>query len=187
MGSFYTNITLKGQTQQQAVEAMAGRVAFVSPTVRDATVIFDQECEEQLTAALAALAAQLSTTLSCPALAVMNHDDDVLWLQLFEGGSSPGGEYVSAPGYFTGTSSPPAGSDPGALATAFGVPQAADEVERILQQGTGESGYVFALEQHSDLLKALGLPSFASEVGFTYLSEGEFPVGFEEASFIRLG
>jgi hypothetical protein len=186
MGNFYTNITLKGPTQGEVVEAMAGRTAFISPTVERSTIVFDQQCEEQLTPELAALAARLSEHLRCPALAAMNHDDDILWLQFFQNGSSLGGEYVSAPGYFTGQDMPPSGGDAGAIATGFGMPGAAPDVERVLHQGSGEDGYTFAIQRHSDLLHALKLPEFASAVGFTYLSEGEFPDGLTESDFIRI-
>ena len=47
MGNFYTNVTLRGSNQDSIVEYMTrqNRNAYVSPTVNDCTVVYDEECE----------------------------------------------------------------------------------------------------------------------------------------------
>ncbi len=69
MGSFYGNVTL-WDPQQAAVAAYLdreGRAAYVSPTVGQATVIYDPAEGD------AVLAVALSRTFNCPALVVRNH------------------------------------------------------------------------------------------------------------------
>src|SRR5687767_2803823 len=102
MGNFYTNITLKGAAQEAVVGAVAGRTCYVSRELDGCVIVADERCDEQLTPELSALAQQLSSDLAVPAVAAMNHDDDVLWLHFFDRGSPLGEEYVSAPGYFSG-------------------------------------------------------------------------------------
>src|SRR3954453_17504275 len=102
MGNFYTNITLRGATQERVAEAVAGRSCYISREFVGHIIVADERCDEQLTPELTSLAQQLSSELGVLAVAVMNHDDDVLWLQFCDRGSSIGDEYVSAPGYFSG-------------------------------------------------------------------------------------
>ena len=84
MGNFYTNITLRGPNQDQIVAYLRaeGRTTYVTPTVRGCTVVFDSEEEMSLES----LAATLSRHFNCVPLAIMNHDDDVLWHQLYQAG-----------------------------------------------------------------------------------------------------
>jgi hypothetical protein len=88
MGNLYTNVTTRGQAQSDLATALRnlGRSAFLTPTTNGFTVICDRECENQDTDLLGSLALTVSTQLACPAWAVLNHDDDVLWYQLFDQG-----------------------------------------------------------------------------------------------------
>ena len=54
---------------------------------------------------MAELGTRLSLEFGCPVLAVLNHDDDILWYQLFENGKLAD-EYDSTPGYFDATAEP---------------------------------------------------------------------------------
>src|SRR6266404_1969254 len=99
MGNFYTNYTLKGPTQQAVAAALAGRTAIVAPSRKGCVVAFDEESDEQDVQAMAKCAEGLSRQLRCPLLAVLNHDDDILWYQLYAGGGLLD-EYDSTPGYF---------------------------------------------------------------------------------------
>ena len=86
MGSFYTSHTLRGPSQQQVMKWLDGRSAFVSSTEKKLTTILDEACESQDGEQLAALALQLSAHFHCPVLAVLNHDDDILYFELYEDG-----------------------------------------------------------------------------------------------------
>ena len=99
MGNFYTNYTLKGPSQQVVAAALAGRPAIVTPDQDGCVVVFDEASDEQDSAVITELASRLSRELRCPVLAVLNHDDDILWYQLYLGGELAD-EYDSSPGYF---------------------------------------------------------------------------------------
>ncbi len=187
MGNFYTNYTLRGPSQQAVAEALAGRTAIVSPAQDGCVVVFDEQSDEQDQAVIAELAALLSRELDCPVLAVLNHDDDILWYQLYQSGKLAD-EYDSSPGYFDPMAEPsaPAGGDARKLCGAFGASNVA-EVESVLRKSAfEEDGYTFAIEQHTDLARALGLPSCAVGAGFRYVADGELPEGLEEADLVRV-
>src|SRR5512145_1386274 len=101
MGSFYTNIAVK-TTDTDCVETVlrqARRAGLIAPPDHGCTVVFDEASEKQDIEVLQALAAHLSRACKCPALAVLNHDDDVLLYLLYEAGELVD-EYNSAPSYF---------------------------------------------------------------------------------------
>lgn len=189
MGNFYTNITLRGSNQDSIVEFLTQqkRRAFVSPTVGECTVVYDEECESQDTRILEELAANLSRQFNCPALAVLNHDDDILWYRLFDAGQ-PLDEYNSSPDYFDGDEdeSPlPKGGDVRRLCRAFKAEQSVTEVERVLR--AVDEDYVFSSERHEDLFKALGIPTFSVGCGYNYLQEGDLPEGLDSDSLKHTG
>lgn len=186
MGNFYTNYTLRGPSQQAVVAALAGRSAFVTPAQDGCVVVFDEESDEQNTDVITGLASQLSRELSCAVLAVLNHDDDILWYQLFQNGELSD-EYDSSPDYFEPLAEPsaPAGGDAQKLCSAFGA-SAVAEVENILRRSSYDPGdYTFAVDRHADLALALGIPSFGVGSGFRYISAGEFPEDLDENTLVR--
>lgn len=185
MGNFYTNITLRGSSQDEIAEYLTeqNRAAYVSPTVNNCTVVYDEECESQDADILADLASSLSRRFKCPALAVLNHDDDILWYKLFEAGQLTD-EYDSCPDYFgadAGELSMPEGGDARKLCSAFDAEQNQSEVERILRAPNPDA-YLFAFERHEDLAKALGIPTFSVGCGYNYIQEDELPEGLEADS-----
>jgi uncharacterized protein (DUF433 family) len=184
MGNFYTNFTLRGPIQQAVAAALGGRSAIVTPVQDGCVVVFDEQSDEQDSAVITELASRLSRELRCPVLAVLNHDDDILWYHLYMSGELAD-EYDSSPGYFDSSAEPsgPAGGDAQKLCTAFGS-SAVAEVQRILRD---EGGYTFAVERHADLARALGIPSFGVGAGYGYVSGGELPEGLQEADIVRVG
>jgi hypothetical protein len=187
MGNFYTNYTLRGPSQQAVAAALAGRSAIVTPVQDGCVVVFDEQSDDQDSAVITELGSRLSRELRCSVLAVLNHDDDILWFQLYFGGELAD-EYDSSPGYFdpSAETSAPAGGDAQKLCSAFGTDSVA-EVERILRKSAfEEGGYAFAVMRHTDLARALGIPSFGVGAGFRYISDGELPEGLEEESLVRV-
>ena len=171
MGNFYTSLTVRGADRDDVVQAMKGRTAAISPTFGEYTVVWDEECEKQDQAIIERLSLQLSKQVSSPVLAVLNHDDDILWYIL----CSPEeklDEYNSAPGYFEGNELPPAGGNAHVLAKAIAVNASEENIRRVLQN----TEYVFASERHSALLKALGMP-MAACTGYKYIAGGKLPPG----------
>jgi hypothetical protein len=188
MGNFYTNYTLKGVSQQAVASAMSGRTAIVTPASRDVVTVFDSASDSQDDKILADLAAKLSTELNCATLAILNHDDDILWYQLYEGGALVD-HYNSSPDYFDfrpkGQPRGPTGGNAEKLCRAFGSEHVA-RVETILRKSAlDEDGYVFAFQRHADLFEALGLPSFGVAVSYASFEEGEIPEDLPAADVIH--
>ncbi|MGI5817831.1 MAG: hypothetical protein ACOX9R_07005 [Armatimonadota bacterium] len=189
MGSFYTNLTLHGPGQHEVAEYLASRnrQVLVSPTVGGVTVVYDALAESQEQRLLANLGRELSAQFDCAALAALNHDDDVLWLQLHLDGRLID-EYNSAPGYFGGSPSDrPEGGDAQALCEAFEVPDRVPEAERILRREGDYAGYFAASARHKALADSLGIPAGLVTTGYRYLTHGETPEGFSPEDFIHTG
>jgi hypothetical protein len=187
MGNFYTNYTLRGPSQQAVAAALVGRSAIVTPAQNGCVVVFDEQSDDQDSAVISELASHLSRELRCPVLAVLNHDDDILWYQLYLSGELAD-EYDSSPGYFDPSAEPsaPAGGDPQKLCIAFGA-SAVAEVEGVLRKSSyDEGGYTFALDRHADLARVLGIPAFGVGAGFCYISNGELPEGVAEGDLLRV-
>ncbi|MBN2799900.1 MAG: hypothetical protein JXX28_12210 [Deltaproteobacteria bacterium] len=181
MGSFYTNITLRGPTRPEVLRAVEGRRAYLSPTREKQTVVYDAVCEEQDPAELEALARRLSLELSCTALAVLNHDDDVLMCWLYQDGVQVD-VYNSAPDALEGGEAPPFGGDPEALTEAFaGDP---DAVERVLR--SRDERFLFALARHRELARALRLPECSIGFGYGYAARGEAPNSLHRAELTEV-
>jgi hypothetical protein len=189
VGNFYANVTLR-TTETGAVAQTLGylrRRAFVAPPIQNSTVVYDEEAELAGHQELGRLAAELSRRHACAALAVLIADDDVLWYALYRVGRLDH-DYDSNPSYDSGAPhAPPTGGDARALAAAFGVPDQAAEVERVLRAPTGENGFIFEHERHAELVRLLGLPDIAVASGYEYIEDGELPEGLEEEDLRRVG
>jgi hypothetical protein len=186
MGGFYTNYTLRGTSQAAVASALAGRRAIVAPERSGCVVAFDQESDDQDMGCIAALASRMSGSLRCPVFVVVDHDDDVLWYQLYDNGELID-EYDSTPGYFDPAAKPslPAGGNAERLAAAFGASDV-DAIEAVLRKSSfGKGGYTFAHQRHRDLVRALGLPEFAVLKAYASFERGEYPVGISESQMLR--
>lgn len=175
MGAFYVNYTVKLADQKSVARALSGRNAFVSPEWNGSTVVFDEQSDNQDQDAIAKLAGQLSARLKSTVLALLNHDSDILWYQLYENGTLSD-QYNSAPDYWSSKSelSPPEGGDAKRLCAVFKCNDIA-EVERILRASWEE--YRDATDRHADLVRVLDLPSFAVGYGFGAIAQGYLPEG----------
>ena len=186
MGNFYVNYTLRGVTQDAVAKALAGRTCIVTPSANDTVVAFDEESDNQDQEAIASLATELSQKLRCPVLAVLNHDDDIHWYQLYKDGKLQD-EYDSSPGYFDPNVEPsaPAGGDAAKLCAAFGSAKT-EEVERVLRKSAfDDDGYTFAFERHSDLVGALGISAFGVGTTYARFDSDELPDGLSADDVIR--
>jgi hypothetical protein len=179
MGNFYVSHTLRGTSQRDVAEALTGRLAVITPPRNDSIVVFDRDSDMQDPKVISDLGGRLSRALNCPVLAVLNHDDDVLWYWLFEQGELVD-EYNSAPGYFNQSSGTfgRGGGEAGKLCAAFGGGHVG-EVESILRK------HCTATERHSELVRALGIPPFGIG-GYSHICSGWVPNGLEERDLIEL-
>ena len=190
MGSFYTNITLRTDRHDDVVAALdeLHRDAYVSQPQSGCIVVCDKESEEQDIEVLTKLAASLSARLRCAALAVLNHDDDLLVYLLHDNGRLVD-EYNSSPGYFeSGPGDPPEGGDASKLCRAFGVANTSgvEEVLHMANGGGSGEGYIFQVERHQALAEALGLPGISVQTGYNYIEEGELPEDADAGMFTRV-
>ncbi len=186
MGGFYTNYTLRGPSQRAVAAALTGRRAFVSPPRNGCVVAYDETSDDQDQKRIAELAARLSGALACPVLAVLNHDDDILWYQLYRS-AKLADEYDSSPGYFDPAAKPssPAGGDARQLCEAFSAGEVA-AVDQILQKPScGDDGYTFAHERHADLVRALALPEFAVGIAYGNFARKEYPEGLSADDMLK--
>ena len=189
MGSFYTNVTLRVSDDRPVIEYLTERRrnAFVSGPEKNALVVFDSESEAQDYVVLRNLATDLSKWFDCAALAVMNHDDDVLLYTLAHRGRIVD-EYNSAPDYFDAESSAKRGGDARQLARLFDASSQAGEIEALLAREAGDDdGFVFETERHALLVEALGLPECAVGTGYNYLEAEEYPEDYDAEDFTRVG
>ena len=180
MGSFYTSHTLRGPPQAEVLSWLKGRSAYVSRSERSFTTVLDEACESQDSEELAALGASLSEHFKCPVLAVLNHDDDILYFELYDKGKKSD-EYNSNPAYFGEEveDDAPSGGSAALLTAAFGAADAG-RIEAVLRN----SEYIFATERHKDLAAALGLPEFAVGIGFRYAAAGDPPPWVAEGTYV---
>jgi len=187
MGNFYTNYTLRGPGQREVALALSGRKTFVTPQQDGCVILFDEGSEVQDQSVIGTLGSWLSRRFNCPVLAVLNHDDDLLWYQLFLDGKLAD-EYDSTPGYFERESEgdEPAGGDAQKLCAAFQSTNTG-EVEEILRRPSFEqNGYTFAVDRHADLVRALGIPAFGIGAGYHYICDGQMPPGLEPNDLVRM-
>jgi hypothetical protein len=195
MGSFYTSHTVHGPAQAQILDWLQDRPAYVSSTTDNAiTIVLDEASESQDPAELAGLASGLSARFNCPVLALLNHDDDVLYFELYENGKKTD-QYNSTPDFMgeepdedeAGDEAggdgrtPPSGGDATRLAAAFGGDAAA--VEAALR-GTG---FVLQVERHKALATALNIPGFAIGIGYHYAAAKDYPDDVPPETYVHTG
>jgi len=163
MGNFYTNVTLRTTQRQALIEHMRthGRACFMSPAQRGFVTVYDRLCEEQDVNDLQALAQDLSSTFHCTALAVLNHDDDVLWL-----GLTRNGDWLS-----TYRSDQPLTGSAWELAREFNLLGLLPLLWILMRWPF----VLFEIWRHGALASVLGIPNASVGFGYKYLSRGERP------------
>lgn len=182
MGSFYTNVTLRGPAQEEVLAHLADRPAYVSRTSGGFTVVLDEASEMQDLDDLLGVTASLSARFDCPALAALNHDDSVLYLSLFEHGEQVD-QYNSCPEFDDedgdGDSSGPAGGDAARWVAAFGGDAGA------LEHALRDTAFVMATERHAAVVAALGMPAFAVGTGYNYVEADDASEGAADAGYLH--
>lgn len=198
MGNFYVNYVLRGPSQDAVVKSLGGRKAAVTPEVGGCVALSDDASDLQDTQVIIPLAERLSREHACPVLAVLNHDDDILYFLLYVNGNFID-EYDSCPGYFDqGDYDPDVFSDPEKMAElvakprptpsggkadvlckAFGLNQR-DELEEILRR----TDYVFAIERHQQIVSLLRLPACTVGTAYANFEREEFPDGLSASNVV---
>jgi hypothetical protein len=191
MGNFYTNFTARTPDRDAVIDTLRdmGRTAYIAPTSNGNTVVYDRECDDQSFDAIEKLGTELSSALNAPVLAILDHDDDILFYWLFESGQLID-DYNSCPSYFDEMADPsgPSGFDAVKLCAAFGCRQNVNRVAEILQKSSfDEDGYVFAMERHQDLAEALELPDWGVGTGYCSIEIGELPPALSKDDLTLIG
>ena len=170
----YANITLYGPSQDDIVAHLKSRgvVAYVSNTVRNATVVFHEDLASQ-----EPLAADLSEKFACPAIIVMTYGQRVLLYQLYLAGVTADSYVSEHVEELLGSHEPPPG-DAEKLCDAFDKPAAVRRITTALSKPAKDGQpYAYAANRHGDLFTALGLPLFAVNSSFAAIEHGELPAG----------
>ena len=172
MGNFYTNVCVKNVSVEAATEAIRGlRLdAFIHPAGSD-VVVYERRSDQQDTEVLGAVAERLSKDLKAVALAVLNHDDDILWFQLYSDGDLVS-EYANRGGPRT---------DIRAMVSALNPSASGFQVWIALNRP-----FLFQVWRHERLARLLGLPPSSVGSGFNHLQVGEAPPGHSMSEFVRV-
>ena len=181
MGQTFANITVKGQAQKTLVNYLKKlkRNAYVSPSVADFVVVYDEEIEADLEE-LSNLSIQISEDFNCLTFAIFVYDEANFHYELYQDGDLLD-EYNSS-----GVDLFPEGGDSQKLCTAFNIKQSTNRVRPILREPTNETAYVFASTRHKRLVNELGLSEWSTDImgGYQYIAEGEIDaVIFDEDGF----
>jgi hypothetical protein len=169
MGSFYTQVLVRGADQQRCADAMRAlrRASYVLPPRNGVTVVCDKETENQDLDLLDSVAATLSARLRVDATAVLNHDDNWLVFRHFRLGSFTGGLQV--------------GRMPWSLRGS--VAQLRDalnpQAPRLPLYLAMLKPRVFQVQRHAELIHVLGLPRASLGVGYDYIARNDVPAFFD--------
>ena len=193
MGSFYTNVVLRGPSEDKVAETLLGlgRVCYIASR-GDFVFVYDEESEKQKPGVVESLALTLATRLSCPALAALNHDDNVLLLWLYD---ETGGELRF--GWGRALDMAPADSDRSADIEEFtdqlvhvfdtaNLPPEPNEMPlrmRILLRIIPLS---FVSLRHERILRRARIPVRPAMVGYNYVYQGELDTADPELKVRRL-
>jgi hypothetical protein len=184
MGATYSNITLRGPTQEQVVQALteAGMTGAVSPTDKGVTVVYDCRSEED-SDVMDMVTRWLSKRFGCAAWGVYVYDSDVVVYTLCRGGEVLD-RYDSSPGY-PNTVGPPAGGNAAVLCREMQLkPADVAAVERILRRRPA----TFEEERHGDLMVEMGHPDLAWATRHSDFWRGEpLPDGYTREQFRVVG
>lgn len=192
MGLFYTTFTTYGPDTKQIVRVLSDlhRAAFVSPTDGGFSVVYDRASEGQDFDEIGKLGRELSAAWESPILAAALHDDDVLYLWLFENGDQID-FYNSLPQYFDADAEPgpPEGGDASAICGAFDRRGNEVRVEELLRANLLEDELleiVGELERHQAIISELGMPAYAAVVTYSSVEGAYVPEEFSKVEFVRV-
>jgi len=170
----YANITVAGPSSEDVAAHLEphGVVAYVSPSVKGATVVWHADLSSQ-----ESIARELSGALACPALLMMTYAQRVLMYQLYEAGELTDTYVSEHVEELLGGADAPTG-DAERLCDAFNKPSAIRRVTTILTKPAKDGQpFAYAANRHGELLSALGLPLFAVGSSYAAIEQGEMPAG----------
>lgn len=183
MGSKYVSFAVHRPDPERVADLLrrGGYKAIITPPQSDYVVVYEEKSEfdeDQITE----VGTLLSREADALVFAALNFDEDVFAYWLFEKGHLLD-SFNSHPrfGEVSKSDDEPRGGDAQRLRQAFGTKASSAAVEAILQ-----GDYVFVTEQHEQLAKLLGLPSWSVGLGYEYVADGELEEELEGQQLIVL-
>lgn len=183
----YHNITLLAVEPEEAAEWLAenGFPAYVSPMMEEIIVVYDglsleasegastptaedEADESDPLERLLLLVSELSYELGCTAWLVLCDEAQTCIYSIYDDGNL-------VEQYGASDVLPPSGGNPEFLAELFGQPKRViKDVRAVLNRHP-----MPAVERHEKLLKLLGLPLLALNIGYEQLLQGALPHGVQ--------
>ncbi|SIT82830.1 hypothetical protein SAMN05421665_1546 [Yoonia rosea] len=174
MGNFYVNLCVKTDDVSALLDVLGRGVGegFLLDDRSGWLVVTTEKIESQDQTEVDRLGNLITAAMPAPAISFMNHDDDILSVDVFGGGARVG-SYNSTPDYwdeYTGEEhKKPALTNPAAYAAlAEGVSEA-----DVISVMVPETDFVFAFELQQNIAKMLGLPKASVGLGYRYVSQGD--------------
>lgn len=175
MGSFYTQVLVRGADQERCAEVMRTlrRASYILPARNGITVVCDRQAENQDLELLDSVAATLSARLQADTTAMLNHDDDWLVFRHFHAGAFAGGLQVGhMPWSLRGSVT--------RMRAALNPRAPALRVYLALLKP-----HVFQVRRHAELIAALGLPPASLGVGYDYIAKNDVPRFFDRSGVVE--
>jgi hypothetical protein len=185
MGLSYTNVFLYNVEQQAVLNFLKKqrRIAYVSYTQADFTVVYDKETENQNAGVIETFSELLTKELGCVGLTSLVHNSEffVYWLY---GSGKLLDLYNSLP-YCPG-------GDPKTLCGAFDRISSIREVQKVfelVEQSHLDHGHFQLQFQGEDIhrafVQALGIPSHGAFIGYDIIENTDLPTGLNRDTFVR--
>ncbi len=177
MGSFYVSMAV-GRVESDQLAAALSEVTDrgVIADAQDGWTVFSSEKLETQDEQIMDLYGTTLSRSGAPVLGIINHDDDILMVFLYENGARTAFANTD-PGNLTGLDSPPI-VEGGEFLAALKVGVSVNEIESLLK-----TDHVFAVDAHEALAALLGLPPKSVGFGYAYFNRGEFG----DKGFTRFG
>ncbi|MFM2410062.1 MAG: hypothetical protein RL481_890 [Pseudomonadota bacterium] len=174
MGNFYVNICARGvnPSQLEAWLSQSGFKAYIGPLVDNWVCLVSEPLDTQDENIISRFASAISQGSNIDAISFLNHDDDVLMVELFQTGQRKAA-YDSYPNYFSEEELPEDSGPALDNAEAFAALKQGVTAEQVKQVLLNPELSVFALETHFAISELLGLPEYAVGMGFSYVDNGE--------------
>ena len=168
MGNFYASVAV-GRVDNDQLFTTLSQVPDrgVIANAQDGWTVFSSELLETQDERIMDQYGEALSRGGAPVLGIINHDDDILMVFLYQNGVRAGFANTD-PGALSGTDSPPiiqGGDEFAALREGVSV----NEIQSLLTKN-----YIFAVDAHLALVDLLGLPRDSVGFGYSYFSRGEF-------------
>jgi hypothetical protein len=175
MGSFYVSVCVSDLSATQLEQWLEQQpfASYFGPTEDNWTCLVSEPLDKQDQKVIDAFGFILTGGAQRKAVAVLNHDDDILTVDVYEDGQRSG-SYNSCPGYFKRDPSPEDLKPRLASPEAFARMRPLLESDQIVRALT-DTATTDPWDIHSALVSLLGLPHYSIGMGFRYVARGESP------------